>query len=93
MKETKELCFVFTPDRKNSKVVIKDDIENEAWQTRREEVLLNRQEAFAKKQCLCCQGRLVSIGTSRANGKRTHHDWDSREFHKKCWKDIMQGIY
>ena len=88
MKETKELCYVFIAD--GHKVLLWDNEEDEAWQTRREEVLKNRQEILAKKCCLFCQRHLVSIGTSRANGKRTHDDWASREFNKKCWKDIVR---
>ena len=93
MIENKDLCFVFISDKRHGKIIIKDDTENEAWQTRQGEVLKNRQEVLAKKQCLSCQRRLVSIGRQRANGKRTHNDWDTREFHKKCWKGILQGFH
>jgi len=37
--------------------------------------------------CLKCGTPLKAIGTSRKNGK-LHRDWDTREYHKKCYKDI-----
>lgn len=39
--------------------------------------------------CWKCSGRLVPIGTSRANG-RSHDDWDERRFHKTCWIRMQQ---
>lgn len=40
--------------------------------------------------CLFCKKPKVPIGTDRANGKRIHSDWDSRMYHKKCWKLIQR---
>ena len=37
------------------------------------------------RYCEKCGKHLVSIGTSRENGKRTHDDWSKRNLHKKCW--------
>ena len=32
--------------------------------------------------------KLRPIANRRANGVMHHEDWDSREFHKKCWKKL-----
>ncbi len=48
-----------------------------------------------KKQTRLCQrcGRpLVAIGIARKNG-RPHHDWNSREYHKECFKAEMDEQY
>jgi len=37
--------------------------------------------------CQECGKPLRSIGTARKNGKMTHGDWATREYHKKCWKE------
>ena len=43
-----------------------------------------------KRKCKLCQKTLVSIWllliNSRANGKKHHKDWNTREYHKKCYK-------
>lgn len=36
-------------------------------------------------KCKMCNKTLVPIGTKRSNGKQ-HSDWDTREYHKKCWQ-------
>jgi len=38
--------------------------------------------------CQECGKPLKSIGTARKNGKTTHGDWATREYHKKCWKEL-----
>lgn len=38
--------------------------------------------------CSHCGKPLVSIGTSRKNGKATHNDWGTRTLHKKCWMEL-----
>lgn len=38
--------------------------------------------------CKACGKALVSIGTARKNGKQTHGDWNTRHYHKKCWKQL-----
>lgn len=40
------------------------------------------------KKCEYCGGTLVAIGRERANGKRSHDDWETRRYHKKCWKEM-----
>ena len=42
--------------------------------------------------CQFCFKRLVPIGTARANysGTQHHGDWMSREYHKKCWKKLVE---
>lgn len=40
------------------------------------------------KKCEYCDKPLVSIGRERANGKRSHGDWETRKYHKKCWKQM-----
>lgn len=37
--------------------------------------------------CKFCGRRLVAVGNARSNGK-SHNDWTSREYHKKCWKQL-----
>lgn len=44
-------------------------------------------------ECLKCGKPLKAIGTARSNGKRTHGDWASREYHKKCWKEEKNYSY
>jgi len=38
--------------------------------------------------CKLCKRKLVPIGRSRKNGK-FHNDWNTREYHKKCWLKIL----
>ena len=38
--------------------------------------------------CLECGKPLKSIGTARKNGKTSHGDWATREYHKSCWKKL-----
>ena len=40
--------------------------------------------------CQRCGRPLVAIGTARQGGKQTHGDWESRQFHKKCWVEEQQ---
>jgi len=35
-----------------------------------------------------CGKPLRAIGHARANGK-PHPDWKTREYHKKCYKELM----
>jgi len=37
-----------------------------------------------KTKCKLCGKSLVPIGRARKNGK-SHNDWDTRQYHKKCW--------
>ena len=45
--------------------------------------------APARRVCKLCEKPLVAIGRARANGKRSHADWDSRELHKQCWRRLQ----
>ncbi len=45
-------------------------------------------EEKEKRICQECGGTLRAVGNSRKNGKN-HDDWKSREYHKKCWKEIQ----
>ena len=38
-----------------------------------------------KPTCELCKKTLVSIGSSRSNGK-CHNDWTTRKYHKKCFQ-------
>jgi hypothetical protein len=40
--------------------------------------------------CQECGKPLKSIGTARKNGKTTHGDWATREYHKCCWKKLKE---
>ena len=44
-------------------------------------------DVIPKRLCRVCHRALVAIGYKRQNGK-LHNDWTSREYHKKCWKEI-----
>jgi hypothetical protein len=46
--------------------------------------------AFVDENNLCykCFGRLVPIGTARANGAN-HGDWAARKLHKKCFRSLI----
>ena len=38
--------------------------------------------------CKECGKPLKLIGTARTNGKTSHGDWATREYHKSCWKKL-----
>lgn len=40
--------------------------------------------------CQECGKPLKSIGTARKNGKCSHGDWATREYHKCCWKKLKE---
>jgi hypothetical protein len=42
--------------------------------------------------CMYCRSdrKMPNIGTSRQNGAG-HDDWDSRKYHKKCWKAMKEN--
>lgn len=42
-----------------------------------------------KRFCKHCDGVLVKVGYDRLNGK-DHEDWNEREYHKKCWKELNE---
>lgn len=42
------------------------------------------------KVCQYCKKKLVPIGKARKKGKRTHNDWDTRKYHKKCFIKIKE---
>jgi hypothetical protein len=42
-----------------------------------------------KTPCKHCGKSLVAVGRRRANGK-AHEDWESRQYHKKCWTLIKK---
>lgn len=39
-------------------------------------------------KCLKCGKTLKAIGDNRKNGK-SHKDWNTRQYHKKCWLDYI----
>lgn len=43
--------------------------------------------------CLRCFKHLQKIGHARKNGARHHGDWDSREYHKACWKAMQRQYF
>lgn len=47
-------------------------------------------EKTEKKKCKLCKKTLKAIGNSRKNGAN-HNDWKSREYHKKCWKEVKDN--
>jgi hypothetical protein len=44
-------------------------------------------------ECIKCGKVLKPIGTARVNGKQTHGDWATRQYHKKCYKEEMSYSY
>ena len=38
--------------------------------------------------CKLCGKVLVPIGRARKHGK-AHADWNTRKYHKKCWKKLI----
>ena len=46
-----------------------------------------RQHVIRNKLCRECFKPLVPVGYARANGS-AHADWESRKFHKRCWKEL-----
>ena len=42
-------------------------------------------EKPVKRKCKSCGKYLRAIGHARKNGKN-HKDWETRDYHKKCWK-------
>lgn len=41
--------------------------------------------------CKLCNKKLVLIGSKRKGGA-AHADWNTRKYHKKCWKQKMDFI-
>ncbi len=41
-------------------------------------------------ECKLCRKKVVPIGAKRKNGK-DHKDWKTRNLHKKCWRDVVDG--
>ena len=41
-------------------------------------------------KCSYCGGFLRSVGNRRKNGKPGKRDWDSRQFHTKCYNRITE---
>ena len=35
----------------------------------------------------------MPIGDRRKRGTRRHNDWSSRQYHKKCWKEMHRSQY
>ena len=47
-----------------------------------------------KPKCKRCDRTLVPIGDRRKRGTtRRHNDWSSRQYHKKCWKEMHRSQY
>jgi hypothetical protein len=46
-----------------------------------------------KPKCKLCDKTLVPLADRRKRGTRRHNDWDSRPYHKKCWKQLRRNKY
>ena len=46
-----------------------------------------------KPKCKRCDKTLVPIGDRRKRGTRRHNDWNTRQYHKKCWKEMHRSQY
>ena len=42
-----------------------------------------------KAKCIVCGRALVAIGNARGNGVSHHDDWVTRQYHKKCHKNLI----
>jgi len=45
---------------------------------------------MCKRDCKRCNKPLKLIGVNRQNGIGYYSDWNDREYHKKCWKEICE---
>jgi hypothetical protein len=48
--------------------------------------------------CELCKKKLVAIGRDRSRGKKTHTDWKTRKYHKKCYiiikdRELLDRLY
>ena len=43
--------------------------------------------------CVKCGKKLRPIGTSRSNGNIKYNDWETRKYHKACWKEEKNFYY
>ena len=61
-----------------------------AWLWEHKPTAIVEARRFMKEhtRCVYCGKPLVSIGSSRTNGKN-HDDWKRRILHKKCWVDLL----
>ena len=41
------------------------------------------------RKCELCGGKLKIIGLQRKNGKELYKDWNTRKYHKSCYKKIV----
>ena len=46
-------------------------------------------DANRPRLCCRCGGHLQRIGTARRNGAQHHGDWETRLYHKACWKAMQ----
>lgn len=40
--------------------------------------------------CKYCRKHLVVVADKRKNGVTHHNDWENREYHKKCYKILVE---
>lgn len=77
--------------------LIKNDDKNNNWCISCDMVLFDtkltviqlKERWENEKYCQLCFKHKVPIGNSRKGGKE-HNDWESRKYHKKCWKEIQE---
>jgi len=41
-------------------------------------------------KCIWCKGKLVPIGNKRKNGSFYQKDWEGRQYHKKCYREMKE---
>ena len=49
----------------------------------------NHNTDLLKRTCQLCGGPLRMIGIQRKNGKNIIMDWNTRKYHKACYKKIV----
>ena len=54
------------------------------------EVMNIDEQPEIKPKCKECGRSLCAIGNDRKNGKKNSLDWDSRQYHKKCYKELLR---
>ena len=45
------------------------------------------------RYCSYCGKHLVAVGEWRRNGKAGKKDWEKREFHSKCYKEVVDDLH
>ena len=81
-----EFLCAWHNSKKNQKTTLRD-ARKWVFENCPDAITAARQHVIMNKLCCECFKPLVPVGYGRANG-RAHADWESRKFHKRCWKEL-----